>query len=1406
VKVFNSDTGALLHVLVNPSPDSGDSFGNSVAMSGTRIVVGAPSDNTGASGAGGVYVYDLSSATPTTPVFTIPNPNPMGEDQFGFSLAIDGDNVAVGAVFQDSGATDTGCVYVFDLSSALPSSPVATFNQPAAAAYGAFGSSVSISGTRVAVGALYANGFNSGSAYVFDLTSNTPTVPIATLNSPDGPGTKFASSVCISGTRVVIGASDDGTDATDAGITYVYELTSGTPTAPALTLHIPEPSLGDHFGSSVYIAGPRVAIGAAGDDAGGSYGGAIYVYDLDGATPSVPVATLHDPEPDQSRPLGTAISISGTRVIAAVPSDSFTANLGGSAFVFDLSSPNPTVPVARLAHASPQTEDRFGWSAAISGTRMALAAPFGYPDDAAGVVYVYDLAGGSPTLPQLTLANPAPPPGSHSFGYSIAMSGSLLVVGAPDNRVELPQAGGAYVYDLASSTPTVPVVVLKNPTPAEEDHFGNAVSISGNLVVVGAFEDDAGALNSGVAYVYDLASATPAIPVATLANPTPGQYDYFGYAVAISGTKVAVGTPGDSAAAGSVHFYDLAGAAPTQPVTVANPGSAANDNFGYSVALSDSTLTIGAPFDFAQTSRSGAVYIYDLAGGTPAAAPLTLNQPAAAAGDQFGYSVAISNTRVVVGARNVDTAANNAGAAYIFDLGSATPTAPLDTLNNPMPSASDQFGAAVAMDGPNVIIGAPYEDTVAYDKGYAYMYSSSEAVTFPPKLAAPVSNTVNKNPVSVTFTLPEAALPGSLTLTFSGNVNRTLTLASALESIGTHSFSFAPASPSASPEVAGIGGGAGIPDGTYSLTLSYQDAEGNPAATDTVGNLTIDTVAPVISGNFLPIMLVEGNLPNYLSQAMVVDANAIVELTQDPPAGSATVPGIVTVLLKAKDTAGNEGSTGLGIVIRPAAPVIAAILAQGDEAPGAGIPDGPPAGATLASFGVPAIDADGHVAFKASWTSAEGPGTGIFRDETFVAKAGGAVRGLQGASYKAFTDPVIEAGRVAFLATINGVPKAQSSVVVFSHLPGILELVAQTGTSAPQTGGQPFKSFKSVLLSGNKLGVFAYITSPKSFANDMGVWVKKMPFFPLELTFRETYYFAVDGEIKKLNTFTGGNGSPGQGRGWLIDTGDSAQVLTYASLADKSQAIIAAPLNDLPHPAILLRSGSSSGFTSFGLPSVNPSNQIVFLGSLAIGADMTKANARGIFADLESDGTCSSIVRAGDAAIPSGSTFSLLKDPVLAADGGLAFPATLKGKTVKGLATQTLWWKPPGGELTLLAQGGASTVPVADLPGAQWKSFPSLAIAANRGPIFTGTLVPGKGGVTKATSSGLWAVDFEGNLRLLVQSGVTQVDGKTVKSFTLLNSNVGSQGSTRSFNDNAQVVWRATFEDKSQAIVTTEIP
>ncbi len=211
------------------------------------------------------------------------------------------------------------------------------------------------------------------------------------------------------------------------------------------------------------------------------------------------------------------------------------------------------------------------------------------------------------------------------------------------------------------------------------------------------------------------------------------------------------------------------------------------------------------------------------------------------------------------------------------------------------------------------------------------------------------------------------------------------------------------------------------------------------------------------------------------------------------------------------------------------------------------------------------------------------------------------------------------------------------------------------------------------------------------------------------------------------------------------------------------------------------------------------------IGTMTVGiGGVTKADSRGIFL---SDGTGSytPLARLGKPSGILGANFATLKDPVLSDDNAIAFTAILKGGTAKGLATKTICWQPAGGTLTLLAQGG--TRPGADLPAdAQWKDFTSLAIAGGgRGPIFAATLVPGKGTVTAKTATGVWACDFTGAPRALFRTGDT-IGTKVLKSFTLLKATVGNLSITRSFNDAAEVVWLATFTDKTTAIIRTEVP
>lgn len=380
-----------------------------------------------------------------------------------------------------------------------------------------------------------------------------------------------------------------------------------------------------------------------------------------------------------------------------------------------------------LLHAIPpppvgaQDNARLGHCMAVEGNYTISGIPFDSTGaGGSGQVKVHDSTTGALLF---VLPNPVPKNDAR-FGWSVAISGTRLVVGASRDDAEAWRAGRAFVYDLAGGTPTVPILTLQNPAPLAGGQFGYAVAISGTRVVVGAPAEFFDSENPGRAWVYDLAGAAPAVPVAALSNPEPAAGDQFGAAVAISGTRVIVGAPyNDQGAtnAGSACVFDLAGTTPATPIfTLNNPEPGADDYFGESVAISASRAVVGAYGDKTGAYNAGAAYVYDLARATPAVPGTTLYNPAPVTGwGYFGGSVAISGTRVAVGPPSDHTAAYAAGSVYIFELSGGTPAVPVFTINNPGAASGSFFGGSVALSGSTLAAGAPYDDTEAFDGGRA---------------------------------------------------------------------------------------------------------------------------------------------------------------------------------------------------------------------------------------------------------------------------------------------------------------------------------------------------------------------------------------------------------------------------------------------------------------------------------------------------------------------------------------------------------------------------------------------------------------------------------------------------------------------------------------------------------------
>ena len=170
VKVYHAATGALLHTLINPRPTQSDNFGKAVAISGSRVLVGAPFSDGPGEDRGRAYLYDLASSTPDVPIITFNNPEELGNDSdcFAFAVAIDGTTVVIGEIFGQT-------TWVYDLASVTPEVPRLKIPDPTPEVYDGFGGSVAVSGHTIAVGTWFVNPALEGEAvFVFDLDAVAP--------------------------------------------------------------------------------------------------------------------------------------------------------------------------------------------------------------------------------------------------------------------------------------------------------------------------------------------------------------------------------------------------------------------------------------------------------------------------------------------------------------------------------------------------------------------------------------------------------------------------------------------------------------------------------------------------------------------------------------------------------------------------------------------------------------------------------------------------------------------------------------------------------------------------------------------------------------------------------------------------------------------------------------------------------------------------------------------------------------------------------------------------------------------------------------------------------------------------------------------------------------------------------
>jgi kumamolisin len=466
-------------------------------------------------------------------------------------------------------------------------------------------------------------------------------------------------------------------------------------------------------------------------------------------------------------------------------------------------------------------------------------------------------------------------------------------------------------------------------------------------------------------------------------------------------------------------------------------------------------------------------------------------------------------------------------------------------------------------------------------------------------------------------------------------------------------------------------------------------------------------------------------------------------------------------------------------------------------------------GAEYLTFGSPAINDLGNLAFQATLEAGAGGVTAADNSGIWTGTAGGLLSVASTGSlapgtsavFSTLANPVYnDNGAVAFVGALKGA-SAATNTGVWSTSGGSLALVARRGAHAPgYATGVTFSALDALALPDAGGAILLATVNAGSAATDRGIWAGDST-ADLQLIVKEgdTYNGQTISNIAFLPTLPYVSG---QTRSFDQITGD----LVFRASIGGNTGIFEVSGTTV---RLVVESGTSapgvSGgkFAGFGVPALNANGDVAFAGTLGLSAPVSER--AGIWADANG-GALELVALTGSAAPGTNGTFVTLNDPVYNDNEAVAFRGALKVAAGEATATNAVGvWSNSGGPLALVARQG-SQAPGCPA-GATFGAFSSLALPDQGGVVLLGTLnTNAAAGVTATNKIGIWAVDTSGNLQLIVREGDV-LGGKTITSLSFLPVVSYVTGQSRNINQGTgDLVYEATFSDKSSGIVEVVFP
>ena len=351
----------------------GDEFGKAVSIDGRLGIIGAPQRDEAAANSGAAYIFDVLSGQQLMKLVPEDGQASVG---FGNSVAIQGDYAIIGAMLDGEAGRSAGAAYIFD---AKTGQQLRKLTASDAAAGDEFGVSVDLDNGVVLVGS-HMNG--PGAAYLYDVLTGRE---LGILRAEDAaPDDLFGVAVALDGGKALIGARYDDDAAIASGSAYIFDIQT-LQQLQKLTPH--DGDRGDRFGMYVDIDGNRAVVASRYDDDVIKSSGSAYVYDVE---TGIELFKLVAADATPNDEFGSAISVSGDRVLIGAVDDDHNGAYAGSAYMFDL---NTGQQLFKFNAEDATPLDRLGISVALDGQIALLGASMldyvDAPPLPSGKAYVY---------------------------------------------------------------------------------------------------------------------------------------------------------------------------------------------------------------------------------------------------------------------------------------------------------------------------------------------------------------------------------------------------------------------------------------------------------------------------------------------------------------------------------------------------------------------------------------------------------------------------------------------------------------------------------------------------------------------------------------------------------------------------------------------------------------------------------------------------------------------------------------------------------------------------------------------------------------------------------------------------------------------------------------------------------